>query len=64
MQSVSAAKQTITLACTTSVETTGLLASILPQFTTKTGIAVKLITQAVQRALRPAEMIRYFQCPS
>jgi tungstate transport system substrate-binding protein len=34
----SAAEQSIVLASTTSVEASGLLASILPQFTAKTGI--------------------------
>ena len=34
-----AAEQSIILASTTSVESSGLLANILPQFTAKTGIA-------------------------
>jgi tungstate transport system substrate-binding protein len=46
-----AAEQSITLATTISVETTGLLASILPQFTAKTNIAVKVVPQATGRAL-------------
>jgi tungstate transport system substrate-binding protein len=39
----SAAELSITLATTPSVETTGLLANILPQFTAKSGIAVKVV---------------------
>ena len=48
---VSAAEQTITLASTTSAEATGLLANILPQFTAKTGITVRLVAQPTARAL-------------
>jgi tungstate transport system substrate-binding protein len=51
IDSVSAADQSITLASTTSVEATGLLTKILPQFTAKTGIAVKLVAQPTARAL-------------
>jgi tungstate transport system substrate-binding protein len=51
IHSVRAADQSITLASTTSIEATGLLANILPQFTAKTGIAVKLIAQPTARAL-------------
>jgi len=51
IHSVPAAEQTITLASTPSVEATGLLANILPQFTAKTGITVKLIAQPTARAL-------------
>src|ERR1700753_278543 len=47
----SAAEQSITLATTTSVDATGLLADILPQFSAKTGIAVKVVAQATGRAL-------------
>jgi tungstate transport system substrate-binding protein len=47
----SAADQSITLATTPSVEATGLLASILPQFTAKTNIAVKIVAQPTGRAL-------------
>lgn len=50
----SAADQSITLATTTSVDATGLLANILPQFTAKTGIAVKVVAQATGRALDTA----------
>src|SRR6478752_7737033 len=45
-----AAELSITLA-TPSVEATGLLANILPQFTAKSGIAVKVVAQATGRAL-------------
>src|ERR1019366_1661353 len=41
--SSSAAGQSIVLASTTSVESSGLLANILPQFTAKTGIAVNVV---------------------
>jgi tungstate transport system substrate-binding protein len=51
INSAPAADQTITLASTPSVEATGLLTNILPQFTAKTGIAVKLIAQPTARAL-------------
>lgn len=54
IHSVRAADQSITLASTTSVEATGLLANILPQFTAKTGIAVKLIAQPTARVLDTA----------
>jgi ABC-type tungstate transport system permease subunit len=50
----SAAELSITLATTPSVETTGLLANILPQFTAKSGIAVKVVAQATGRALDTA----------
>lgn len=46
-----AADQSITLVTTPSIEATGLLASILPQFTAKSGIAVKVVAQATGRAL-------------
>lgn len=51
IHSAPAAEQRITLASTTSVEATGLLANILPQFTAKTGIAVKVVAQPTARAL-------------
>ena len=51
INSVGAADQSITLASTPSVEASGLLANILPQFTAKTGITVKLIAQPTARAL-------------
>jgi tungstate transport system substrate-binding protein len=51
LHSASAAEQSITLATTTSVDATGLLANILPQFTAKTGIAVKVLAHATGRAL-------------
>ena len=51
LHSASAAEQSITLATTTSVEATGLLASILPQFTAKTNITVKVLAQPTGRAL-------------
>jgi tungstate transport system substrate-binding protein len=51
VHSASAAETSITLATTTAVDTTGLLASILPQFTTKTGIAVKVVAHPTARAL-------------
>jgi tungstate transport system substrate-binding protein len=49
-----AAEQTITLASTTSVEASGLLANILPQFTAKTGITVKVVAQGTGKALDTA----------
>lgn len=52
--SVSAAEQAITLASTTSVEATGLLANILPQFTAKTGITVNVVAQGTGKALDTA----------
>ncbi|HEY3790561.1 MAG TPA: substrate-binding domain-containing protein [Bradyrhizobium sp.] len=51
LHSASGAEPSITLATTTSVESTGLLANILPQFTAKTGIAVKIVAQPTGRAL-------------
>jgi tungstate transport system substrate-binding protein len=51
INSASAADQSITLATTTSIDATGLLANILPQFTAKTGITVKLIAQPTARTL-------------
>jgi tungstate transport system substrate-binding protein len=54
INSVSAAEQAITLASTTSVEATGLLANILPQFTAKTGITVNVVAQGTGKALDTA----------
>jgi tungstate transport system substrate-binding protein len=51
IHSSSAADPSITLATTPAVDATGLLANILPQFTAKTGIAVKVVAQATGRAL-------------
>jgi tungstate transport system substrate-binding protein len=51
VHSASAAEPSITLATTTAIDTTGLLANILPQFTAKTGIAVKVVAQPTARAL-------------
>jgi tungstate transport system substrate-binding protein len=50
----SAAEQSILLASTTSVEASGLLANILPQFTAKTGITVNVIAQGTGKALDTA----------
>src|SRR5260370_35749650 len=50
----SAAEQSIVLASTTSVEASGLLASILPQFTAKTGITVNVVAQGTGKALDTA----------
>jgi tungstate transport system substrate-binding protein len=52
--SASAAEQSIVLASTTSVESSGLLANILPQFTAKTGIEVKVVAQGTGKALDTA----------
>jgi tungstate transport system substrate-binding protein len=49
-----AADQTIVLASTTSVEASGLLANILPQFTAKTGITVNVVAQGTGKALDTA----------
>jgi tungstate transport system substrate-binding protein len=54
IHSASAAEHAITLASTTSVEATGLLANILPQFTTKTGITVNVVAQGTGKALDTA----------
>jgi tungstate transport system substrate-binding protein len=51
VQPAAAAETSITLATTTAVETTGLLANILPPFTAKTGIVVKVVAQPTARAL-------------
>jgi tungstate transport system substrate-binding protein len=49
-----AAEQSIVLASTTSVEATGLLANILPQFTARTGITVNVVPQGTGKALDTA----------
>ena len=48
------AAQSIVLASTTSVEASGLLTKILPQFTAKTGIAVRVVAQGTGKALDTA----------
>jgi tungstate transport system substrate-binding protein len=50
----SAAEKAIVLASTTSVEASGLLAHILPQFTAKTGITVHVVAQGTGKALDTA----------
>jgi tungstate transport system substrate-binding protein len=50
----SAAETSIVLASTTSVESSGLLANILPRFTAKTGIAVNVVAQGTGKALDTA----------
>jgi tungstate transport system substrate-binding protein len=50
----SAADQSITLASTTSVEASGLLANVLPQFTARTGITVNVVAQGTGKALDTA----------
>src|ERR1700722_14351649 len=54
MNASSAADQSVVLASTTSVEATGLLANILPQFTAKTGITVNVVAQGTGKALDTA----------
>jgi tungstate transport system substrate-binding protein len=49
-----AAEQSIILASTTSVENSGLLANIVPQFTAKTGIKVNVVAQGTGKALDTA----------
>jgi tungstate transport system substrate-binding protein len=49
------APQSIILASTTSVENSGLLAHILPAFTTETGITVHVLAQGTGQALQTAE---------
>ena len=49
-----AADQSIVLASTTSVESSGLLANILPQFTASTGIEVRVVAQGTGKALDTA----------
>ena len=48
------ASQSITLASTTSVENSGLLAHILPAFTKETGITVHVLAQGTGQALQTA----------
>src|SRR6201746_1240350 len=48
------ADNAIILASTTSVEASGLLAKILPQFTAKTGITVNVVAQGTGKALDTA----------
>jgi tungstate transport system substrate-binding protein len=48
------ADETITLASTTSVENSGLLAHILPEFTKETGISVRVLAQGTGQALATA----------
>ena len=50
----SAEEKSIVLASTTSVEASGLLANIFPQFTAKTGITVNVIAQGTGKALDTA----------
>jgi tungstate transport system substrate-binding protein len=52
--SSSAAEQSIVLASTTSVEASGLLANILPQFTAKSGITVNVVAQGTGKAIDTA----------
>jgi tungstate transport system substrate-binding protein len=49
-----AAERSIVLASTTSVEASGLLANILPQFAAKTGIAVNVVAQGTGKAIDTA----------
>src|SRR5580698_8304835 len=49
-----AAEKAIVLASTTSVEASGLLEHILPQFTAKTGITVHVVAQGTGKALDTA----------
>src|ERR1700743_2678655 len=49
-----AAEKAIVLASTTSVEASGLLSHILPQFTAKTGITVNVVAQGTGKALDTA----------
>jgi len=50
----SRADETITLASTTSVENSGLLANIMPEFTKETGITVRVLAQGTGQALATA----------
>ena len=54
IRATGADSQTIVLASTTSVENSGLLAHILPQFTKGTGIEVHVISQGTGQALATA----------
>jgi tungstate transport system substrate-binding protein len=49
-----AVEESIVLASTTSVEASGLLANILPQFTATTGIRVNVVAQGTGKALDTA----------
>ena len=51
----SAAERFITVASTTSTENSGLFGHILPQFTKKTGIAVRVVAVGTGQAIRLAE---------
>src|SRR4051812_48765512 len=53
-QAADPATQTIRLASTTSVDNSGLLGAILPQFTSETGIAVQVLAQGTGQALDTA----------
>ncbi|MBV9374109.1 MAG: substrate-binding domain-containing protein, partial [Alphaproteobacteria bacterium] len=48
------AEEAIVLASTTSVENSGLLARILPEFTRQTGISVRVLAQGTGQALATA----------
>ena len=54
IHSSSSAERSIILASTTSVEASGLLANILPQFTARTGITVNVVAQGTGKALDTA----------
>jgi tungstate transport system substrate-binding protein len=54
VHSAAAAERSIVLASTTSVEASGLLKNILPQFTAKTGITVNVVAQGTGKALDTA----------
>ncbi len=54
IHATSAADPSITLATTPAVDGTGLLTNILPSFTARTGIAIKIVAQATGRALDTA----------
>src|SRR3954454_16210688 len=49
-----AAEKSIVLASTTSIEASGLLANILPQFMAKSGITVNVVAQGTGKALDTA----------
>lgn len=52
---IAQAAEFITVASTTSTQNSGLFASILPQFTAKTGIEVRVIAVGTGQAIRQAE---------
>jgi tungstate transport system substrate-binding protein len=54
VHSAAASERSIVLASTTSVEASGLLKNILPQFTAKTGITVNVVAQGTGKALDTA----------